>query len=513
MARLRRFFHSVASGYAVLAVNIVYTLASVPLALHYLGKEEFGLWAVALQLSGYLGLIDLGMSAALARLLIDHKDRPNDGPYGGMIQTACLVLLVQAAVVLAVGTGISFFLGPLLHVGESFNRTFTLLMILQAVLLAFGFATKIFSQLLYAHHRLDIQNYSQMAQFAVSFAVLWEAFEQGEGVFSLIWASAAATVVGIVTSVWACFRLRLFPASGCWGKPSRSSFRELFSYGANIFFINLGNQLIFASQAVIVTRWMGLDAAATWSVCTRLFMLACQLAWHPIEFSYSLFSEMIARGERAQLHKQFDALVVFTLCLSVVGGTALAVCNQPFVTVWTVGKFAWPPWNDTLLGVWLVLLTLVRCNSYLIQASKQLGFLRHIFFIEGLAFIGLAFIAIQWTGFSGVLFSSILCTTLLSCIYTVWRASAYLSVTPPAAMRVWCLPALKIAAVLIPLGVALGMLTAKFTPVVQLSISGTVMSLAGGILLGRFALDDELKAKVREKLPARLLPVFSAIAG
>ena len=80
-------------------------------------------------------------------------------------------------------------------------------------------------------------------------------------------------------------------------------------------------------------------------------------------------------------------------------------------------------------------------------------------------------------------------------------------------MRVWCLPALKIAAVLIPLGVALGMLTAKFTPVVQLSISGTVMSLAGGILLGRFALDDELKAKVREKLPARLLPVFSAIAG
>src|SRR2546423_4870812 len=82
--RLRRFFHAVASSYAHLAVNILYVLASVPLALHFLQKREFGLWALCVQLGGYLQLIDLGMSASVSRHLIDYKDARDGGEYGGL---------------------------------------------------------------------------------------------------------------------------------------------------------------------------------------------------------------------------------------------------------------------------------------------------------------------------------------------------------------------------------------------------------------------------------------------
>ena len=53
MSRLKKFTHSLLSGYVALGVNVFYTLASVPLALHYLGKAEFGLWALVSQISGY----------------------------------------------------------------------------------------------------------------------------------------------------------------------------------------------------------------------------------------------------------------------------------------------------------------------------------------------------------------------------------------------------------------------------------------------------------------------------
>jgi len=74
MSRLRRAVHGVASGYVLLAATAVYSLASVPLALHYLSKERFALWALMSSIGNYLGLIDLGMSSSVARLLIDHKD-------------------------------------------------------------------------------------------------------------------------------------------------------------------------------------------------------------------------------------------------------------------------------------------------------------------------------------------------------------------------------------------------------------------------------------------------------
>ena len=53
MSRLKKFTRSLLSGYVALGANIFYTLASVPLALHYLGKAEFGLWALVSQISGY----------------------------------------------------------------------------------------------------------------------------------------------------------------------------------------------------------------------------------------------------------------------------------------------------------------------------------------------------------------------------------------------------------------------------------------------------------------------------
>ena len=46
MSRLKNFTRSLMSSYALLGVNILYTLGAVPLALHYISVAEFGLWAL-----------------------------------------------------------------------------------------------------------------------------------------------------------------------------------------------------------------------------------------------------------------------------------------------------------------------------------------------------------------------------------------------------------------------------------------------------------------------------------
>jgi hypothetical protein len=69
MSRVKRFTLSVTTGYLQLGVNVFYTLASVPLALHYLPKKAFGLWALVMQVSSYLALVDLGMASLAARLV------------------------------------------------------------------------------------------------------------------------------------------------------------------------------------------------------------------------------------------------------------------------------------------------------------------------------------------------------------------------------------------------------------------------------------------------------------
>ena len=62
MSRSKRFIAGTLAGYGNIAANIIFTLVSVPLALAYLDVEQFGLWALAAQLNGYLVLLELGMN-------------------------------------------------------------------------------------------------------------------------------------------------------------------------------------------------------------------------------------------------------------------------------------------------------------------------------------------------------------------------------------------------------------------------------------------------------------------
>src|SRR5437762_1457571 len=103
MSRFRKVIHSVASGYFVLGAAALYSLATLPLGLHYLSPERVGLWTLMASISGYLSQIDLGMSSSLARLLIDHKDDRETSAYGSLIKTGWLVLLLQGSVIAVVG--------------------------------------------------------------------------------------------------------------------------------------------------------------------------------------------------------------------------------------------------------------------------------------------------------------------------------------------------------------------------------------------------------------------------
>ena len=80
MSRLKNFTRNLATGYLQLGVNVVYSLVSIPLILHWLPKAEFGLWVLLVQMMSYLVFVDLvdavrmaSMNPARALGLSGHK--------------------------------------------------------------------------------------------------------------------------------------------------------------------------------------------------------------------------------------------------------------------------------------------------------------------------------------------------------------------------------------------------------------------------------------------------------
>src|ERR1043165_7226642 len=126
-------------------------------------------------------------------------------------------------------------------------------------MLAVSFAGRIFLYVLTAHQRYDIANYANAVLFASNYAVMWLLFARGWGVFSILWAQAVGTVLSVSLNAWGCVRLQFLPRRGEWGRPTRPLFNELFAFGRDIFLFALGGQLINTSQALLLTRFYGLD--------------------------------------------------------------------------------------------------------------------------------------------------------------------------------------------------------------------------------------------------------------
>jgi len=512
MPRFRRILHGAASGYVLLIITSLYSLASVPLALHYLSNERFALWALMASIGGYLSLIDLGMSNSVARLLIDHKDIREGGTYGSLIKTGWLVLVVQAGIVFLAGVGLAPAICELLAIQPDLQKEFIQLLRWQSIGWALSFGLRIFSQVLLAHQRVDIYNYSQIAGLGLGFALLWLFFHAGQGVFSLVWAGLLAAFCGPAILFVACWRLKLFPPSGAWGHASWREFKEIFRYGKDLFLVGVGTQLIMASQTMIITRQLGLEAAAAWSIATRTFALVSQAVWRVFDVAGPALSEMIARGEHSTLRERYRAIVVPTVSLSALAAVVYAMCNSLFVTVWTHHKIDWPPVNDVLLAAWMIVLGVVHCHNGFVLVTKKIGFMRYVYFVEGVVFVMSAMLTVRWGGLPAMIICSVACSILFSGAYGVWRASRYLDLSLREVGWHWSVPTMKVLVSFGPVALAgWWALKGLDSPVLRLALYASFGGSLGFYLFLRYGLPSELKRELIKRAPGRFNPILRRV--
>lgn len=423
--RTSRFIWGLGTGYVLIAANVVYTLISIPLALKFLSKEQFGLWALVAQLTTYMNLVDLGMQSSASRIFVNYKDKKASGSYGSMVKTSFFIFGAQGLVVLASGFALLSWLAHYMSLPASLTGEFRMLMGLQISILAISFTVRTFGCLLHAHQQFSWANLGGACGLLVSLGVLAVSLSNGWGVFSLAAAGAAGTLLGNLVQIAGCIRLRLLPTCGAWGQFQISKALSLFQFARDTFLMALGWQLISASPIVLISKLMGLEAAATWAIGTKLFSLVQQLVWRVYDFSTSGFSEMVARRELERLEFRFFQIISATVGMAGFFGGILCMMNSSFIFLWTGGKIIWPPILDIFLGLLLFSYSFNRCYGGLVGVFMDIGFAKFAYFLDGVLFIVSAYFLIPFFGFIGVLLPCLILDFLIPGLYGYQRTAGF----------------------------------------------------------------------------------------
>jgi O-antigen/teichoic acid export membrane protein len=512
MSRRSRFLSGVSASYISVAATIVYSLAIVPIGLRYLGVEQFGLWMLLVQISGYLALIELGVFGAAARVLIDHKDHQDSTAYSGVVATAWVILAAQGAIMAAACWLLAPFVVQLFNIPADLQEVATYL--LRFLGLSAGLATffKIFSAILYANQRIDLVWAFVALNPIISIFILWPLMASDYGLSAILWSLFPPIIITSALSWIACRRLGLFPRAISLADVRLQKARELFSLGADFFLVNVGTQLLEASQLMIVSRTMGLTAAATWSVSTKLFALLYQLTAKIENTAVVFFSEMMVRGEHEKLQENFQKMYQFTGSLAVCCMLAAVAVNPYFVGLWAGTEVLWSPVNNWLIAGLLVLNLLLRCHTDFAMHTKKSGLLRFLFFFESIAFVSLALWAAPLFGFSGILVAAIVCALAFRTSYSLRRTASYFSL-PTSSVAIRWLAFLVLPAVIMGLVAAAtpALVDHLHSPVSRLLAAAAITAVAGGTVLCSVGLSSPLRHALHEQIRSFSIACFATL--
>jgi O-antigen/teichoic acid export membrane protein len=301
------------------------------------------------------------------------------------------------------GALFAFFAGTWLDVPSDLRPTFAKLMLGQAALSALYQATRMVSSPFYLHHRQDLGNISQMGLFVVYYVVLHIAFAHGMGIYSMLVSQAAGFLWVVPFGYYHCRKHGYYPLKGTWGLPEKDEWLSVWRYSRDQLLIQFAALILMGLPQLLITRFLGLDAAALWAVCTRPFTILRQTFMRPFNVALPMLTDMFVNGNMQGVSKRWGDVTQIVLAISVCGYAVAAANNSLFVSLWTHGKIAWAEANNWMTAGYYIAYAAAGLSYGTIGLSKRIGNQRYVPVLQAIITAAMGLTAVRWWGMPGLI--------------------------------------------------------------------------------------------------------------
>lgn len=314
-------------------VSAAYMLILVPVAVHYLGDEQYGLWMTVLALTGYIGLADLGLSSSfvtyIARFVaVRSYDQATRVVHFGLLFYAALSIVLFGVTLLVYP-----YLFDILHIpaGELITTRNALFLVL--AVFALTSASGVLSNALASIQRTDLVNLVTAMSLVVKLAGALMVLHLGFGLLGLLAADLCVTATTIPILI--LLTRRHMPFLGLkWKGYDHDLMKKLLGFGASMQVTRLADIVLGNFDKLLLTRFLGFSMVSMYDFGAKP---AGRLRVFPASAILSLVaavSALDAQGNEARIRA---ALVRSTRYLAIVSAPLFGFCivfAEPLMHAW-----------------------------------------------------------------------------------------------------------------------------------------------------------------------------------
>jgi O-antigen/teichoic acid export membrane protein len=422
--RYRRAGMTASTSYLAKGLTILMSFVSVPLTVHYLGAERYGVWLTISSLLFWVALTDFGLAGNALVYVLSETVGKGDRVSARHYTASAFWALATIALVVGVAFIIAFHFIPWRVVFRVSNATSTRELewtcALVLTLFVINLPLSLVRSLYKAHQDGYLANMWGIAYGVISLLGLIIVTRFHGGLPELVVATSGGPALVLLVNAYHAF-IRRYP----WLSPAPSavrwtSIRRLLKLGGKYMIMQLAALGIYQSQAIIITQMLGPSKVMIFVVAFKIMNLPVELVYLATVPFISTFEEAKARNDWNWIKSAFKNITVISVVLGVPLAAALALFAKPLILIWA-GSSAVP---DLHLVLWLFSYTAINISQVTAQQllcgieRVEPVLLSIVSCASGCVVLGILFA--YWWGLSGIAFA-----VAASMLITMWPIQFY----------------------------------------------------------------------------------------
>ena len=408
---------NVGGNWVLTAVTILVTAFLMPFVLHALGQDGYGTWLLISSLTGYVGLMILGVPMASVRFFAQHVAERDTRKLNQTIASCSGLYLMMGVAALAVGTGLFAFFSLAFEVPAVWRSDARLAFGLVVLGISAGFVAVLPEGIFAAHHDFMIRNMILLGRLLLRLGLTVALLTLRASLVALAFIHLLCFAFELSVS-WLVIRrrypgVRMGLADFDW-----PTVRRIFSFSFFVLLLNIGGRLSFESDSLVIGAFMNVKQIPFYTVANTLVVYLMEFVVAIAAVVMPMATKLDTEGRSTELREIFLKWSKIATSLTLLAGLFLIVLGPQFIGCWIGSVFEEPAGQvlQILMIGGLVFLPVRGVAQPILMGLGKPGLPTIGFLVAGVLNLALSLALVRPLGLAGVALG----TTIPSVLFAVF---------------------------------------------------------------------------------------------
>ena len=408
--------------------------ALAPFVVRHLGNTDYGITVLLLSLTGYLGLLDVGVRGATTRYIAKFHSQSDHDSSSRFVSSALALFMGIGglAILLCIGLGVFASALPIPRSDLGWAR---ILLVLIGPNIAVSLLSGVFSGIPMALQRFSPVNVVGVLITTLRAVAIVLALSVGGGLIAVAAIQLGSTLAATLAIVWVT--RRLYPELQVrWNHYDREHVALVVSFSLFSFTLLVFDTLIIYVNSVIVGIFLSASLVTFFAIGSNLVNYARAIVGGISKTSTPQASALEAQGDGLGLQHALVNGAGFATTVTLPIAFTFLIRGKAFIGLWMGAEYA------GLSGqvLWILTLGLVFSASNQVALATMLGISKHkalvpVFLGQALCNLTLSALLVHRLGLVGVAWATTLPYLAISLFFWPWYVRRALGV--PVRDYIW----------------------------------------------------------------------------